>query len=226
MAKNQIRLTEDINLKTSKIPPGSPNPKGAQHPSSPRRKKHNSNYLRYDKNILEMIFEEPKRTTIYGVYTKLGIGKHTFRNHYDSIKDAIDSTREYLSLELQSHLLKIPSARTVADNKQVYESLFLFFARQSKEKPIYHILTNNDNAEIVMALLEVFYPKLCINWTPVGVTPPNIADTPVRFFFHDLIFVLREWAEKTDCDIRQSKAYITALVNITADVRRRFTIQL
>ena len=223
MAKNQIRLTEDINLNTCKIPPGSTNSGGA-HNTCPPRRKHNSNYLQYDKNILEIIFREPRKITVAGICNELSIFPKTFHNHYKTIELAIEETKKLLVLELKSHLQKIPSAETVADNKQVYQSIFLFLTRQSKEKPIYHILTNNDNAEIVVALMEVFYPKLCIDWTPVGITPPNTADTPVRFFFHDLIFVLREWAEKTGCDIRQSKAYITALIELTKDARRHYLV--
>ena len=176
-------------------------------------------YRQIDVAILELIFSDPINMNITAICQKAGISRYTFYRHYHSKAHAIRRFKSNARRSFSGLLADLPDAASPADNYRLFRSLFFYLGKR-EDKIYYYVLTNDVNHGVIKQLVKLLYPKLYIEWTAKGVAGPRLTDRRVRIYLHALLVVLCEWAEKERCDIRQYDRYITALVAITADVRR------
>ena len=184
-----------------------------------RSGKRNRRYRRNDAKMLEIILRDREHVQVRKICRECRLNRLAFYRHYGNVPEALEHFEQTFIADVGGILGTHPAPASYADNKKLLWGFFFYIAKRDDDV-FYYLLTNHFNQSLAEELVSLLYPKIYIEWGPVGTINPGLNSRPAQVYIDVVLVILREWAEKEHCDIHNADIYVSAIDHITKDIYR------
>ena len=150
-----------------------------------------------------------------------GLSRQTIYNHHPNLDQAVMKCEEELlhdfSLELDIAIKKF--SRMIPDrNKRIFYYTLIFMDRYSDIFSL--VCADINNQGLLHQVVREVYPRLQLQWLPVGTPAPDILSERVSMYMRMLVEVISRWGIETHCNIRNADRYIERMMRVTEAAER------
>lgn len=180
-----------------------------------RNKTYNRNHHNSICSIYKIVCGQYGRLTWRRIAELAGITRQTLYKHFSDIdhlfrQGVADLLNDFrISLDLQWLTF---SKMFTDNNESVFYILLTFLSQQGD---IFTLICGDlDHQELLYLMVLEIFPRLRLNWLPVGAPTPDIKSERVSMAIRMMVEVISRWGVETRCNIRKADRYVQRLMKV------------